>query len=128
MSSKIKVPFNKVLIRCMLLNPFQHAYALFRVWSSGLLKTLWKSEKWIEISNSSICTTMFSTLLNNCIYIHKRVSMILSSSFKSCLQQLYRTWEKVNHFPHIDAFWRLCSRRLFENIVTKEEMSYEVKG
>ena len=25
----------------------------------------------------------------------------------------------LNPFPHIDAFWRLCSRRLFENIVTK---------
>ena len=26
-------------------------------------------------------------------------------------------------FPHIDAFWHLCSRRLFENIVTKEEIA-----
>ena len=25
----------------------------------------------------------------------------------------------VNTFPHLDAFWRLCSRRLFKNIVTK---------
>ena len=24
---------------------------------------------------------------------------------------------------HLDAFWRLCSRRLFENIVTKEEIA-----
>ena len=29
----------------------------------------------------------------------------------------------VNPFPHIDAFWRLCSRRLFENIVTNEEIA-----
>ena len=28
-----------------------------------------------------------------------------------------------NPFPHIDAFWRLCSRRLSENIVTKEEIA-----
>ena len=28
-----------------------------------------------------------------------------------------------NPFPHIDAFWRLCSRRPFENIVTKEEIA-----
>ena len=28
-----------------------------------------------------------------------------------------------NLFPHIDTFWRLCSRRLFENIVTKEEIA-----
>ena len=29
----------------------------------------------------------------------------------------------VNPFPHKDAFWCLCSRRLFENIVTKEEIA-----
>ena len=29
----------------------------------------------------------------------------------------------LNPFPHIDAFGRLCSRRLFENIVTKEEIA-----
>ena len=27
-----------------------------------------------------------------------------------------------NLFPHIDAFWLLCSRWIFENIVTKEEI------
>ena len=30
----------------------------------------------------------------------------------------------INPFPHIDAFWRHCSRRLFENIVTKEEIAH----
>ena len=29
----------------------------------------------------------------------------------------------LNPFPHIDAFCRLCSGRLFVNIVTKEEMA-----
>ena len=30
----------------------------------------------------------------------------------------------LNPFPHIiDAFWFLCSRQLFENIVTKEEIA-----
>ena len=28
-----------------------------------------------------------------------------------------------NPFHHIDAFWRLCSKRLFENKVTKEEIA-----
>ena len=32
-----------------------------------------------------------------------------------------------NPFPHIDAFWRLCSRRLFENIVTKEEIAQNMQ-
>ena len=30
---------------------------------------------------------------------------------------------KFNPFPHIYAFWRHCSRRLFENIVTTEEIA-----
>ena len=32
-----------------------------------------------------------------------------------------------NPFPHIDAFWHLCSRRLFENTVTKEEIAQNVQ-
>ena len=27
-------------------------------------------------------------------------------------------------FPHIDAFWRLCSRRLFENIIGNKRRNY----
>ena len=30
---------------------------------------------------------------------------------------------EFNPFPQTDTFWRLCSRRLFENIVTKEEIA-----
>ena len=33
----------------------------------------------------------------------------------------------VNPFPHINAFRRLCSRRLFENIVAKEEIAQNVQ-
>ena len=33
----------------------------------------------------------------------------------------------LNPFPHIDAFWRLCSRQLFENIVTKEEIAQNLQ-
>ena len=29
----------------------------------------------------------------------------------------------LNPFPHIEAFWPLCSRQVFENIVTKEEIA-----
>ena len=32
-----------------------------------------------------------------------------------------------NPFLHIDAFGRLCSRRLFENKVTKEEIAQNVQ-
>ena len=30
----------------------------------------------------------------------------------------------INPFPHIDAFWRLCSRQLFENIVIGYPFNY----
>ena len=33
----------------------------------------------------------------------------------------------VNPFPHIDAFWRLCRKQLFENIVTKEEIAQNMQ-
>ena len=32
-----------------------------------------------------------------------------------------------NPFPHIDAFWCRCSRRLFENIMTKEEIAQNLQ-
>ena len=37
------------------------------------------------------------------------------------LQQMIM--KTFNPFPHIDAFWRLCSKLLFENIVTQEEIA-----
>ena len=44
-----------------------------------------------------------------------------------CLLKTIRSFWKYlqyfNPFPHIDAFWRLCSRRIFKNIVTKEEIA-----
>ena len=33
----------------------------------------------------------------------------------------------INNFPHIYALWRFCSRRLFENIVTTEEIAQNVQ-
>ena len=42
---------------------------------------------------------------------------IIQFLFNPCLLML------INPFPHTEAFWCLCSRRLFENIVTKEECS-----
>ena len=39
------------------------------------------------------------------------------------VQLSWHWWINLNPFPHIDAFWRLCSRRLFENIVTKEKIA-----
>ena len=36
---------------------------------------------------------------------------------------LIKDYRLLNPFPHLNAFWRLCSRQLFENILTKEEIA-----
>ena len=47
---------------------------------------------------------------------------------KSAAATLKTSWlHHLNPFPHINAFGRLCSRRLFENIVTKEEIAQNVQ-
>ena len=38
-------------------------------------------------------------------------------------RQTWNTSLMFNPFPHIGAFWCLCSRLLFKNIVTKEEIA-----
>ena len=45
-----------------------------------------------------------------------------NSLFKSTILSSNSCYSVFNTFPHINAFWRLCSRRLFENILTKEEI------
>ena len=35
----------------------------------------------------------------------------------------FTDFNNLNHSPHIDTFWRLCSRWLFKNMVTKEEIA-----
>ena len=52
-----------------------------------------------------------------------------ADGFDKTMENLYKWKEYIyfNPFPHIDAFWRLCSRRLFENIVTKEEIAQNVQ-
>ena len=55
------------------------------------------------------------------------VTMFLKSPLLQRRQTL-SIWEKgFNPFPQIDTFWRLRSRRLFENIVTKEEIALNVQ-
>ena len=54
--------------------------------------------------------------------------LLLSKCFQKSSPTEVSEWvyiyrESVNPFPHIDAFWSLCSRWLFENIVTIEEIA-----
>ena len=59
------------------------------------------------------------------IIVFLKLIMFYVWCFQSRLLQSCCMEDKVNPFPHIDAFWRLCSRRLFKNIVTKEEIAHK---
>ena len=45
------------------------------------------------------------------------------TNFKIIWQKCFFKVTLFNPFPHKDAFWRLCSRQLFENMATKEYIS-----
>ena len=66
--------------------------------------------------------TLLLTLFNNLTFSY-RVSIFFNKCFQSCPMQIFCMQESLNPFPHIDAFWRLCSRLLFGNIVRKEEIA-----
>ena len=63
---------------------------------------------------------MFSTLYYCYTFIYKYFLDV-------CCRFVAAGKSKINPFPHIDAFRRLCSRRLFENIVTKEEIAQNMQ-
>ena len=59
---------------------------------------------------------------------HIEQILLLQKCFWTSIYQcsfIYRAFPYLwlNPFSHIDTFWRLCSRQLFENIVTKEEIA-----
>ena len=56
----------------------------------------------------TIATTVPSALW---LYMH------LNGQWRLC------PFDLLNPFPHIYSFWCLCSRRLFENMATKEEIA-----
>ena len=70
------------------------------------------------------CSKQF-LILSPCfqlLYFHlKGISKRISVCFQSFLLQICCVRERVN------AFWRLYGRRLFENIVTKEEIAQNVQ-
>ena len=97
--------------------------AFWCICSRRLLEILWQTEKFLIMSNLSICQQNVQ-LYQIIIFSYIKSVYILAS----CLLQFFTMCERVkafNYFPHIhiDAFCHLCSRRLFENIVTKEEFA-----
>ena len=67
---------------------------------------------------------MYSCLLNNkYTFMFWYFPYFCLDAFKVVCCKFAVCGKGFNPFPDIDAFWRLCSRQLFENIVTKEEIA-----
>ena len=97
--------------------------------------------------NIFLCMHIFHifTIISNCWYMGKDLpfSRLMSAMSVAILHDVWQVLElicrcfllgdykrienHINPFPHIDAFWRLYCRRLFENIVTKEEIAQNVQ-
>ena len=89
--------------------------------------------------------TVISTALSICFCIHfphttifcsRQLWKYLGKNMNNVFSWMYNYWIELkslwaispfNPLPHIDAFWRLCNRLLFENIVTKEEIAQNVQ-
>ena len=89
-------------------------------------------------SQPSICNIIFSMpfCYNYFLYMFLNFYCILERDIIDCLnanicQQdgdwLFTKVIPFNTFPHIDAFWRLCSRCCFKNIVTKGEIAQNMQ-
>ena len=58
---------------------------------------------------------------------HKKEELMVANNVlklaESLLKVVFWYLYLLNPFPHKDAFWRLCSRQLFENVVKKEDIA-----
>ena len=116
------------------------------VFGKGLSNLWWQSRAW---SNCVDMNVSYTSCKWPTVYNHVSTKVIFSDLKYYCFSKAhtidkhnlkindfawyfvyYRgiskvciTERKFNPFPHKDAFWRLCSRQLFENMATKEEIA-----
>ena len=80
----------------------------------------------VYLRNSLYLDVVRMTLLKY-IYLYKFKSFQNKSNLQYTILRnspLEKVWHLLNPFPHIDAFWHFCSRQLFENIATNEEIAW----
>ena len=105
------------------------------------MKTLWQKRKLLILLLPKCFQNSSAADASENVYMWEKVNPILiytissADSFKTPSQKYGKSLPHrgyillqiilitFNLFPHIDAFWHLCSRQLFENIVTKEEIA-----
>ena len=97
------------------------------------LKTWWQKAKLLVLSIYFLKTCFQKVVccrgVRKCLYMrdmstYRRLLMSLQlTTFKNIVAKGEMLIMTLNPFPHIDSFWRLCSRRLFENMLRKEEIA-----
>ena len=70
---------------------------------------------WVEI----LWENCFKQLL---LFRYLKIHLLCTCISEKWLNEMM-LYTSINPFPHIDTFWRLRSRQLFENMVTKEEIA-----
>ena len=85
------------------------------------LKTFLEQYALPFVRNFSFCHNVFCC---RCIKMRNATEVVyIRVRLKENLWCMMHFIYIFNPLPHIDAFWRLYSRQLFENIVTKEEIA-----
>ena len=92
------------------------------MWSVEIFTRLcrWPSQQ--ELFPQNTISVNWISLWNYMCQRNRKGSKFMSVSLKNRTQSII-TYLHVNPFPHKDSFWRLCSRRLCTNMVTKEEIA-----
>ena len=81
---------------------------------------------WRQVYSTCVIITLHSVLSeHSSIMIIQLILVLFFDSIMLLFFNVLIIWLQTlfNPFLHIDAFWHLCSRQLFENIVTKEEIT-----
>ena len=84
---------------------------------------LWKME---QKSNFSLFRNIFNSLYNSYNYTFSflEIKLFLPRCFQSRRPKYVFLSHLLNPFPHIDAFWRLCNRWLFETSDKRRNFSF----
>ena len=103
-------------------NSFNLADVFWHLCSRRVLKTLRQNGNcsWWALTPFA---TMFTTHCSNFTFINGDFQYFWLDDFKYVCCIFVVCWEVIiNPFPHIDAFWRLCSRQLLKTLWQKKKL------
>ena len=104
------------------LNPFPNKPWFLHVWSTSILKTLWEKKKLLVTSNFSVSYSVFypvGELSANGI----KIRIVICKVFQFW-KLLTFVWERVNPFPNMSLFLRVCHTSLLKTLWAKGEIDH----